>query len=212
MRPDDRSNFIWALACEGMGPTGDGDDARVRDALGEEVRDGERTDRVCVAPQQERSRPNLAQRIGHVGAVVDEPARCTRPRFEEVTTPLGSTQSCHVDSAGGGNEDQARDELGSLERQAHGENSPHRLRGNVARFGWKLLHEPPEEIVQGLDGRLDGAFTKTRIAEHEGATKVSQSLGHGPPERRTSTGARENTRGGMDRPYTGARPSSEGGP
>src|SRR5262249_30660882 len=145
----------------------------------------------CVAPQEEGSRSNVLQPVRQVGPVVDEPARRSRSRCTEVTTPIGSTESFHVDSAGGGDEDQPRDELGSLERQAHGKNSPHRLRNDAVRLGWKLRHEPPEEPVQRLDGGIDRGLTKTWIAEHEAAPEVSQSLGDGPPERRTSACAGE---------------------
>ncbi len=174
-----------------MSPTHDGRDARARDAPSKETADRQRADRVRVAPQQEGRRSDLGQPVGEVGPIIDEPGRRVRLQRPIFVTPLGCAETCHVDATRGRDQDQTCDALRPLQCQACGEDSPHRLRDDVACSSRQPLNQPAEQVVQRLDTRIGWEATEAWVAEEVNLTKVGQLIGHRPPERRASTSAGE---------------------
>ncbi len=136
-------------------------------------------------------RSDLCQPVGEVGPVINEPGRHVRLQRPIIVTPLGCAKPCHVYAPGGRDQHQGCDSFRPLQRQACGEDSPHRLRDDVACSWGQPLNKPAEQVVQRLDAGIGREAAEAWVAEDVNLTKVGQPFSHRPPERRASTGAGE---------------------
>ncbi len=96
------------------------DQSGVRDARREELGHGEWAHRVRIAPQEKGPRPDLAQAVGEVGPIFQEPAGHVRQRGPILGTPVNSTQAGYVHASRGRDQHETGNALRVLQREAHG--------------------------------------------------------------------------------------------
>src|SRR5262249_22525142 len=135
-RPEEMALDIWrdllrTIAREHVVGARDDHQFGARQSRHEVAADGERTDRIGIAPDQERRRLHLGEAWRKVDSITRKPiARRWRiPRV--LLTPGGGAEAAHVDRARRRRENEAPNESGCFERGADGEDAAHRLRDEI---------------------------------------------------------------------------------
>src|SRR5215510_840791 len=132
-RPEEMALDIWrdllrTIAREHVVGAGNDHQFGARQSRHEVAADGERTDRIGVAPDQERRGLHLGEAWRKVASIPHEPIGRRRTIPSMLLTPVGGTEAAHVDPARRRRENEALDESGRFESGADGEDAAHRLR------------------------------------------------------------------------------------
>ena len=128
----------------------------------------------------------------------------TRPAFFSVGqcrsgTPVNSTQAGYVHASRGRDQHETGNALRVPQREAHGENSAHRLGDDVTRSCRQTLHEPAEEIVQASGCSVPQEAAEAWVVEEVNGAEDGQPVGHRPPKRGASASTGEEDEGRLGR-------------
>src|SRR5258708_31859871 len=188
---DGRGDLVRPVVGETVGPTGDGDEARVRNARGEGASDGERAHRIRVAPEEQGSRLDRVQAAAEIGPIMHEPTRHSRDGEEILWPPVDRRELCQVEATGCSDEHQPAEAFGVIQREPGSEHPAHRLSNDVAGLFRKALEQPTIEGGERLDGRVARNVAESRPAKDVNWAEVSESISDGAPERGAASRARK---------------------
>ena len=186
MRLDEAREEVGLFELHVVRAAGDDFEPGVRDALAQELADGDGADGIGVAEDEQRGDPERREPFGHVGAVVEEPRGGRLLLGAQARAPVGPAQPANVDATRRRREHEAPDAVRVVEGRLQSEDPAHGEGDQVERRRKSRQHGPME-VGEGADRGIRRRSGEPRIPDQNGRVPL-QSIGHRLPRRRAPAG------------------------